>query len=117
MTFVKLSGERFHIQIDGPESGPVLLLSNSLSSDMSMWDEQVPIWAERFRVIRYDQRGHGKSVVSAGPYSLDQLGRDAVAVLDALGIQKAFWCGLSLGGMVGMWVLTNAPERIERAVL
>jgi 3-oxoadipate enol-lactonase len=117
MPFIEIDGEPFHIRIDGSEKNPVLLLSNSLSSDMEMWDDQVAVWAERFRVVRYDQRGHGKSVVSNRPYSMAGLGRDAIAVIDALGIQKAHWCGLSLGGMVGMWVLTHRPERIERAVL
>ena len=107
----------FNVQVDGPEGAPALLLSNSLSSDLSMWDEQVPLWAERFRVIRYDQRGHGGSVVSAAPYTMDQLGRDAVAVLDQLGVAQAHFCGLSMGGMVGMWLLTHAPARIGRAVL
>jgi 3-oxoadipate enol-lactonase len=117
MPFITIHGERFHVRIDGPEEAPALLLSNSLSSDLSMWDDQVPSWARQFRVIRYDQRGHGQSVVSPAPYSMERLGQDAVAVLDALGIEKAHWCGLSLGGMVGMWMLTHAPERIGKAVL
>lgn len=117
MPFIDLQGESFHVQIDGEEGRPALLLSNSLSSDLTMWDDQIRAWAEHFRVVRYDQRGHGRSVVSTGPYSIAQLGRDAVAILDALGIAKAHWCGLSLGGMVGMWVLTHAGHRIERAVL
>jgi 3-oxoadipate enol-lactonase len=117
MPFIDIDAESFRIQIDGSEENPVLLLSNSLSSDMEMWDEQVAVWTERFRVVRYDQRGHGKSVVSTRPYSIARLGRDAIAVLDALGVAKAHWCGLSLGGMVGMWVLTHAPDRIDRAVL
>lgn len=107
----------FHIQVDGPEAAPVLLLSNSLSSDLLMWDDQMPHWTEQFRVVRYDQRGHGRSVVSPGPYTMEQLGRDAVAVLDHLGVERAHFCGLSMGGMVGMWLLTHARERIDRAVL
>jgi 3-oxoadipate enol-lactonase len=117
MPFITIDGDRFHIQVDGPDNGPALLLSNSLSSDLAMWDDQVAVWSKRFRVIRYDQRGHGRSVVTDGPYSMDRLGRDAVGVLDALDIPKAHWCGLSLGGMVGMWMLTHASERIDRAVL
>jgi 3-oxoadipate enol-lactonase len=117
MSMVDIQGEQFHVRADGPEAAPVLLLSNSLSSDLPMWDDQMPRWAARFRVVRYDQRGHGRSVVSPGPYTMDQLGRDAVAVLDHLGIARAHFCGLSMGGMVGMWLLTNARERIGRAVL
>jgi len=117
MQTIRINGEDFSVRVDGPKGYPALLLSNSLSSDMSMWDDQIPVWSERFQVIRYDQRGHGRSVVSPAPYSIEQLGRDAIGVMDALGIDKAHWCGLSMGGMVGMWVLTNAPERIGRAVL
>jgi 3-oxoadipate enol-lactonase len=114
---VEIRGEPFHIQVEGPEAAPVLLLSNSLSSDLPMWDDQIPRWAAQYRVVRYDQRGHGRSVVSPGPYTMEQLGRDAVAVLDHLGIERAHFCGLSMGGMVGMWLLTHARQRIARAVL
>lgn len=117
MPIVELRGEPFHVRVDGPEAAPALLLSNSLSSDLSMWDDQVPQWAKTFRVVRYDARGHGRSVVSPGPYTIAQLGADALGVLDALGIARAHFCGLSMGGMVGMWLLTHAPGRIGRAVL
>ena len=81
-----------------------------------MWDPQVPALAERLRV-RYDHRGHGGSPVPPGPYSLDDLGADALALLDGLGLERVHFCGLSLGGMVGMWMAINAPERIDRLVL
>ncbi len=110
-------GDTFNVRVEGPADAPVLFLSNSLSSDLSMWEDQIPGWSHRFRVVRYDQRGHGDSVVSATPYSIAQLGRDAIGIMNMLGIAKAHWCGLSLGGMVGMWVLTHARERIEKAVL
>ena len=114
---LSIRGETFEARIDGPAEAPPLLLSNSLSSDMSMWDEQIPLWSQHFRVIRYDARGHGGSVVSPAPYTMDQLGSDAIGVLDALGVERAHFCGLSMGGMVGMWALTHAPARIGRAVL
>jgi 3-oxoadipate enol-lactonase len=114
---IHVEDDEFFVRIDGPAKAPVLLLSNSLSSDLSMWDDQVPVWAQRFRVVRYDQRGHGGSAVSPPPYSIDQLGQDVIGIMDALEIEKAHWCGLSLGGMVGMWMLTHAPERIDKAVL
>lgn len=117
MPAIRVGGDEFFVRLDGPETAPVLLLSNSLSSDLSMWDDQVPAWAERFRVVRYDQRGHGASVVSTSPYTMDRLGEDALGIMDALGIETAHWCGLSLGGMVGMWMLTHAPDRIGKAVL
>lgn len=117
MAITQIENEAFNICVDGPDAAPALLLSNSLSCDMTMWDEQVAQWKKHFRVIRYDQRGHGLSLASPGPYTIDQLGRDALAVLDNLDISQAHFCGLSLGGMVGMWLLTHAPKRIMRAVL
>lgn len=107
----------FNIALDGPEGGPALMLSNSLSSNLSMWEPQIAALSQRFRVVRYDSRGAGRSVVSPGPYSIAELGRDALAIMDALGLETVDWCGLSKGGMVGQWLLVNAPHRIRRAVL
>jgi 3-oxoadipate enol-lactonase len=101
----------------GPDDGAALVLSNSLGSTWAMWDAQVPRLAERLRVVRYDHRGHGASPVPPGPYSLDELGADALALLNRLGLARVHWCGLSLGGMVGIWLAVNAPERIDRLVL
>ena len=106
-----------HHEISGPDDAPVLVLSNSLGSTTAMWDPQVPTLAERLRVVRYDHRGHGGSPVPPGPYELADLGADALRLLDRLGLERVHWCGLSLGGMVGMWVAINAPERIDRLVL
>ena len=106
-----------HVEIEGREQGPVLMLSNSLGADLHMWDDQAPAFAKEFRLVRYDRRGHGKSGVPRGPYSMERLGRDVLAILDALKIKKAHWCGLSMGGMVGQWLGANAPERIEKLVL
>ncbi len=117
MQTIRIEGEEFNVRIDGTDDAPPLLLSNSLSSDLEMWDDQLPLWSRHFRVVRYDQRGHDKSAASPAPYAMDRLGRDAVGVLDALGIEKAHFCGLSMGGMVGLWMLTHAPQRIDRAVL
>jgi Predicted hydrolases or acyltransferases (alpha/beta hydrolase superfamily) len=104
MTIVKLGSNALAIEAEGDEASPVLLLSNSLSSDSTMWDDQLPHWLRRFRVVRYDHRGHGRSAAPPGPYRMDDLGRDALAVLDHLGIARAHFCGLSMGGMVGMWL-------------
>jgi 3-oxoadipate enol-lactonase len=82
-----------------------------------MWDAQVEALAGRFRMVRYDGRGQGSSMATPGPYTVEQLGRDALAILDALQIETALFCGLSMGGMVGLWLLTHAPERIIAAVL
>ena len=112
MTAVELS-----FAVDGPSHAPTVVLSNSLGSTPAMWDPQFPALAERFRVVRYDHRGHGRSPVPDGPYELDDLGADVLALLDRLGLERVHWCGLSLGGMVGMWMAINAPERIDRLVL
>ena len=104
-------------RLDGPEDAPPLVLSNSLGTTMAMWDPQLgPLSANR-RVLRYDRRGHGASPVPDGPYAIDDLGRDLLALLDALGIERVDFCGLSLGGMVGMWLASEAPERVDRLVL
>jgi 3-oxoadipate enol-lactonase len=112
-----MSAVDVHYEISGPDDAPLLVLSNSLGSTPAMWDAQLPALAERRRVVRYDHRGHGGSPVPPGPYSLADLGADALALLDRLGAERVHWCGLSLGGMVGMWMAINAPERIDRLVL
>lgn len=108
---------RLHHRLDGPADAPVLVLSGSLGTPHAMWDAQAPELAERFRLLRYDQRGHGESEVPPGPYEIADLGRDVLALLDELGIERASFCGLSIGGMTGMWLGINAPERLERLVL
>jgi len=110
-------GVRLFHRFDGPANAPVLLLSNSLGTALEMWDPQMPAFAERFRVLRYDMRGHGRSAVPPGPYSIADLGRDVLALLDANGIDRVRFCGLSMGGMTGMWLGCNAPERLEKLVL
>ena len=117
MPMIDADGCRINVQIDGPENAPVLMLSNSLGTTLNMWDAQMPTLTPHFRVVRYDRRGHGKSDVPKGPYSMERLGRDVLAILDALGIKRTNWCGLSMGGMVGMWLGANAPDRVERLVL
>jgi len=106
-----------HHRLDGAADAPVVMLSNSLGTALEMWDDHVPILGERFRVLRYDQRGHGRSPAPLGPYSIDALGRDALELIDRLGLERVSFCGVSLGGMVGMWLAASAPERIDRLVL
>jgi 3-oxoadipate enol-lactonase len=110
-------GCTIHAQIEGPDSAPVLMLSNSLGTTLHMWDDQVAPFTKHFRLLRYDRRGHGQSSVPKGPYTMERLGRDVLAVLDGLGIAKINWCGLSMGGMVGQWLGANAPNRVEKLVL
>jgi 3-oxoadipate enol-lactonase len=104
-------------KVDGPDDAPVLVLSNSIGSTSAMWDPQMAALADRFRVVRYETRGHAGAPVPDGPYALDDLGGDVVALLDRLGVERAHFAGLSLGGMTGMWLGINAPERIDRLAL
>ena len=117
MPMIEVDGCPIHVEVEGPAGAPALMLSNSLGTTLNMWDPQARAFAEKFRLIRYDRRGHGRSGVSPGPYTMERLGRDALAILDALGVQKTHWCGLSMGGMVGQWLGAHAPERIERIIL
>nr|WP_100549240.1 MULTISPECIES: 3-oxoadipate enol-lactonase [unclassified Pseudomonas] len=117
MPVVQLADGELFYRLDGPVDAPVLVLSNSLGTDLHMWDAQVAAFAERFRVLRYDTRGHGQSLVTDGLYSIEQNGRDVLALLDALDIAKAHFCGLSMGGLIGQWLAINAPQRIQRLVL
>jgi 3-oxoadipate enol-lactonase len=100
--------------VDGPEDAPVVVLANSLGATRGMWDPQVPALAERYRVVTYDMRGHGTSPAPAGPYSLDDLVDDLVALLDRLGAQRAHVAGLSLGGMVALRLAAREPARVHR---
>lgn len=104
-------------RFDGPADKPVLVLSNSIGVTLNMWDPQIPDLSKRFRVLRYDTRGHGASGVPVGAYSTDRLGRDVIELLDALKISRAHFCGLSLGGIIGQWLGIHAPDRIERLIL
>jgi 3-oxoadipate enol-lactonase len=117
MAEMTINYEVFNVLVEGPDEAPALILSNSLGTNLHMWDRQIPALIERFKVVRYDSRGHGKSIVADGPYSIEQLGADALAIMDALNIDTAHWLGLSKGGMVGQWLLIHAPHRIERAIL
>lgn len=101
----------------GPADAPVVVLSNSLGATRAMWDPQVPLLAERFRVLTYDTRGHGESPVPPGPYALDDLVDDVVALLDELGVSRASFAGLSLGGMTGMRLAAREPGRVDRLAL
>ncbi len=117
MPVIQADGCPIRVEVAGDEHAPVLMLSNSLGTSLHMWDEQAAEFARHFRLVRYDSRGHGQSGAPPGPYSIDRLGRDAVAVMDGLDIGKVNFCGLSKGGMVGMWLGANVPERIDRLIL
>ncbi len=116
MTCIQAGDIRIHVHIDGPSDAPVVLFSNSLGADLRMWDAQADTFAGRFRVVRYDGRGQGGSDTPAGPYTIEALGGDALAVLDALEVERAHICGISMGGMVAQWLAAIHPERVGRAV-
>jgi 3-oxoadipate enol-lactonase len=103
--------------VEGRPDAPAVVLSNSLGATPAMWDPQMPALTQSFRVIRYDHRGHGRSPAPPGPYDIEDLGHDLVALLDRLGVARAHVFGVSIGGMVGMWVAAHAPDRVDRLVL
>jgi 3-oxoadipate enol-lactonase len=117
MPTIPIDGGVLHYRIEGDPKAPPLVMSNSLGTALAMWDWQIDELKKRFRVIRYDQRGHGGSTATPGFYTMEQLGRDVIALLDALGIESAHWCGLSMGGMTGMWLGAKAHRRFKRLVL
>jgi 3-oxoadipate enol-lactonase len=116
MPMIDADGTPIHVEVEGKAGAPVLMFSNSLGTNLHMWDEQAKALAKSHRIVRYDQRGHGKSGAPEGAYSIDRLGRDVLAVLNALEIPRVNFCGLSMGGMTGMWLARMAPERFDRMI-
>ena len=104
---------KLHYQLDGADDAPLLVLSNSLGTTLDMWVPQMPALLEHFRVLRYDTRGHGGSPVTPGPYRMDDLGQDVLALLDALNIDQAYFCGISMGGHTGLWLGVQAGARMR----
>jgi 3-oxoadipate enol-lactonase len=107
---ITANGVSMNYSLEGPVGAPVLTLSHSLAADLSMWDPQMPALATRYRVLRYDTRGHGGTDAPAGPYSLGQLAEDAHALLAALDVDRTHWIGLSMGGMIGQTLALAAPD-------
>lgn len=114
---VKVEKIKLNCEMSGNVDGDVVVMSHSLGCNLSMWEPQLGALESRFRVLRYDTRGHGKSDVPKGPYTLDQLVGDAVGLMDALGIQEAHWVGLSMGGMIGQGLALDYPGRLKSLVL
>ena len=106
-----------HYVLEGPDDAPVVALGPSLGMTLAMWDEQAAALVERFRVLRFDHRGHGGSPVPPGPYTVEEMAGDVVALFERLGIERLRYCGVSVGGMVGMWLGLDHPERVARLVL
>lgn len=117
MPFATIDGARHYYRHDGTADRPAVLLAHSLGLDHTMWDAQAADLVPHLQVIRYDTRGHGASEATPGDYSIERLGRDALAIADAAGVPRFAFCGLSLGGMVGQWLAFHAPARVTRVVL
>jgi len=114
---VRINDATISYEVEGPSDAPALLLINSIGSTREMWARQMPAFTSAYRVIRYDARGHGRSSVPPGEYTLEQLGRDALAVLDDAGARTAHVCGISLGGLTAMWLGLHAADRVASLVL
>src|SRR5687768_14345422 len=117
MPFLEAGDLRVHYALGGPPEAPLLVLSHSIGANLSMWEPQVAALEQRFRVLRYDTRGHGLTTVTSGPCTLDQLADDVLGLLDAVGQERAHFCGLSLGGLIGMRLVRRAAPRIGKLVL
>ena len=117
MPLLEASDARIHYEFSGPDGAPVLVFSNSLGTNLSMWDPQVAGLSQDFRILRYDTRGHGGSTVTPGPYTIDQLADDVIGLLDKLRLERVHFCGLSMGGMTGMSLALRFPQRLHRIVL
>src|SRR6266481_5188429 len=117
MPIAKINGAQINYELQGQANAPALVLSNSLGSNFGMWYAQTPAFAKTYRVLRYDTRGHGQSEVTPGPYTFEQLARDVLALADSLNIDTFHFCGLSMGGLTGLWIALHAPERLQKLVL
>jgi len=117
MPFADLPHARIHYALSGDKSLPTLVLSNSLGTNFSIWDAQVPEFEKHFRLLRYDMRGHGQSSVPPQPYSVPELASDVLSLADFLGIDRFHLCGLSIGGMIGMSLALQSPARLRKLVL
>ena len=117
MAYADVLGVRLHYELEGGERDAVLVFSHSIGADLSMWNRVLPLLGGRYRTLRYDTRGHGESGVADGPCSLADLGGDVLRLMDLLGIERCIFCGLSLGGMTGIWLGIHAPHRVERLIL
>lgn len=117
VSFARAGDLRVRYALSGPPAAPAVVLAHSLGTDLSLWEPQVQALEARFRVVRYDIRGHGGTTLTPGPYSIAQLGGDVTSLLDALVVERAHFCGLSIGGQIGIWLGARAPQRIDKLVL
>jgi 3-oxoadipate enol-lactonase len=117
MPFLQVDGASIRYEVTGADQAPTLVFSNSLGTDLAMWDPQVAALRGEFRIVRYDTRGHGESSVTSGPYTIDQLANDVIALLDHLKLDRVYFCGLSMGGMTAMSLALRTPQRLHKIVL
>jgi 3-oxoadipate enol-lactonase len=117
MPIAEIAGLRVNYELAGAANAPILVLSNSLGSHFGMWDLQRASLEKKFRLLRYDTRGHGRTSVTPGPYTIELLGRDVIGLLDHLKVEKAYFCGLSMGGAIGIWLGLNAGQRLNKLAL
>ena len=116
MPEIESGGARLYYEVSGNPGGTVLALVNSLGSNLHMWDKVLPALESKHRVLRFDMRGHGESSVAIEPFTIEQLGRDVLQLLDEVKVERASVCGLSLGGVVALWLGIHAPERLHRLI-
>lgn len=114
---IEVNGAKVAYRFDGPQDAPVLMLSNSLMSTHRMWDPQMTAFTSAFRVLRYDKRGHGASETTKGPYSIENLAKDAAALISQLDVGPVSFLGLSMGGMIGQRLAVDAPDLVSSLVL
>lgn len=117
MAFAELDDVRIHYELSGDAGLPTLVLSHSLGASLAMWEAQASALRSHFRLLRYDTRGHGRSSIPPGPYTIADLGQDVLHLLDCLEIEQASFCGLSMGGSTGQWLAINAPKRLHKLIL
>jgi 3-oxoadipate enol-lactonase len=114
--FVRVGEIDFHCLVEGPEGAPWITLSHALANNLTLWDDVAGRLSDRYRVLRYDQRGHGRTKAVPGPYSFEQLVGDVIGLWDALGVERSHWVGLSIGGMIGYGLAIGHPERLRSLV-
>lgn len=117
MPLIDANGAKFNYQLDGPANAPVVVFSNSLGTTLSIWDPQIPALSQKFRVLRYDMRGHGLTAVTPGPYTIGGLAQDVLGLLDSLKVAQAHFCGISVGGAIGLWLGVNSSNRFRSLTL
>ncbi len=117
MPQLALNGFSLNYEQAGVSEGAVIMLSNSLGTTMDMWKPQLAVLGKRYTIVRYDMRGHGNSSVPDCPYTIDHLGEDALALIKTLQLTRVVFCGLSIGGMIGLWLAANAPQNFHGFIL